>query len=192
MMIMGYSIHEWLFGILSFLCILFSLMVIFSRSPVNSVLYLVMTFFSISGHYLLMNAQFLAIVNIVVYAGAIMVLFLFIIMLMNLNEDTEPQKTWLTKIIAGISGGLLLLALVRILKGVEILHKTYTVKGNPQTGNLEQIGRILFSEFLFPFEIISILLLSALVGAIFLGKKDITVEKSNSITSGPVQETKKI
>jgi NADH-quinone oxidoreductase subunit J len=139
-----------------------------------------------------MNAQFLAIVNIVVYAGAIMVLFLFIIMLMNLNEDTEPQKTWFTKIIAGISGGLLLLSLVRILKGVEILHKSYTVKGNPQTGNLEQIGRILFSEFLFPFEIISILLLSALVGAIYLGKKEISVENQEEMASGQIQENENV
>src|SRR6266498_1043274 len=97
---LGYTITQWLFGTLSFLAIMFALMVVISRSPVNSVLYLVLTFFCIAGHYLVMNAQFLAIVHIVVYAGAIMVLFLFVIMLMDLNQETEPQKTWLTKLIA--------------------------------------------------------------------------------------------
>ena len=113
---LGYTITQWLFGTLSFLSIMFGLMVVFSRNPVNSVLYLVLTFFCIAGHYLLLNAQFLAVVHIVVYAGAIMVLFLFVIMLMNLNEDTEPQRTWITKIIAGITGGMLLFVLVFLLR----------------------------------------------------------------------------
>ena len=89
---LGYTITQWIFGILSFMAIMCALMVVFSRNPVNSVLYLVLTFFCIAGHYLLLNSQFLAVVHIAVYAGAIMVLFLFVIMLMNLNQDTEPQK----------------------------------------------------------------------------------------------------
>lgn len=168
---LGYTITQWIFGILSFLAIMFALMVVFSRNPVNSVLYLVMTFFCIAGHYLLLNAQFLAIVHIVVYAGAIMVLFLFVIMLMDLNQDSEPQKTWLTKIIAGIAGGLLLFVLVGALKGTEQINlSTY---GSSQIGTVKNLGRVLFSEFLFPFEITSILLLAAMVGAIMIGKKEI-------------------
>jgi NADH-quinone oxidoreductase subunit J len=168
---LGYTITQWLFGILSFLAIMFALMVVFSRNPVNSVLYLVMTFFCIAGHYLLLNAQFLAIVHIVVYAGAIMVLFLFVIMLMNLNQDTEPQRTWLTKIIAGVAGGLLLFVLVGSLKGTEQLQlQSY---GASQIGLVKNLGKVLFKEFLFPFEIASILLLAALVGSIMIGKKDI-------------------
>jgi NADH-quinone oxidoreductase subunit J len=168
---LGYTITQWLFGTLSFLAIMFALMVVFSRNPVNSVLYLVMTFFCIAGHYLLLNAQFLAIVHIVVYAGAIMVLFLFVIMLMNLNQDTEPQRTWLTKIIAGVAGGLLLFVLVGTLKGTEQLQlQNY---GPSQIGLVKNLGKVLFKEFLFPFEIASILLLAALVGAIMIGKKDI-------------------
>lgn len=168
---LGYTITQWLFGILSFLAIMFGLLVVFSRNPVNSVLYLVLTFFCIAGHYLLMNAQFLAIVHIVVYAGAIMVLFLFIIMLMNLNEDTEPQKTWLTKIIAAVAGGLMLFVLVGSLKGSEQL--ALSVNGAPQIGLVKNLGTVLFKDFLFPFEIASILLLAALVGAIYIGKKDV-------------------
>lgn len=168
---LGYTITQWLFGILSFLAIMFALMVVFSRNPVNSVLYLVMTFFCIAGHYLLLNSQFLAIVHIVVYAGAIMVLFLFVIMLMDLNQDSEPQKTWLTKIIAGIAGGLMLFVLVGTLKGTEQIN--LSSYGSSQIGTVKNLGRVLFSEFLFPFEIASVLLLAAMVGAIMIGKKEI-------------------
>jgi NADH-quinone oxidoreductase subunit J len=167
---MGYTITQWIFGILSFLAIMFALMVVFSRNPVNSVLYLVLTFFCIAGHYLLMNAQFLAVVHIAVYAGAIMVLFLFVIMLMNLNQDSEPQKTALSKVIAGVLGGMLLLVLVGALKGTEQLG--VSEYGHSDIGLVRNLGKVLFSEFLFPFEIVSVLLLSALVGAIMIGKKD--------------------
>ncbi len=167
---LGYTITQWLFGTLSFLAIMFGLLVVFSRNPVNSVLYLVMTFFCIAGHYLLMNAQFLAIVHIVVYAGAIMVLFLFIIMLMNLNEDTEPQKTWLTTIVATVAGGMMLFVLVGSLQGSEQL--SLQVYGSPQIGLVKNLGQVLFKDFLFPFEIASVLLLAALVGAILIGKKE--------------------
>lgn len=81
--------QETLFWIVSFIAIACALGVVLSRNPVHSVLFLILTFFAISGHYILMNAQFLAIVNIIVYAGAIMVLFLFVIMLMNLNSEEE-------------------------------------------------------------------------------------------------------
>ena len=168
---LGYTITQWLFGILSFLAIMFALMVVFTRNPVNSVLYLVLTFFCIAGHYLVLNAQFLAVVHIVVYAGAIMVLFLFVIMLMNLNEDTEPQKTLISKIIAGCIGGVLLVVLVGSLKGTEQLQLHQA--GASQIGLVKNLGKVLFGEFLFPFEIASVLLLAAMVGAIMLGKKEI-------------------
>ena len=168
---LGYTITQWLFGTLSFLAIMFALMVVFSRNPVNSVLYLVLTFFCIAGHYILMNAQFLAIVHIVVYAGAIMVLFLFVIILMNLNEEGEPQRSWITKLIAGVAGGMLLFVLVGALKGTEQL--SLTSYGASQIGTVKNLGMVLFSEFLFPFEIASILLLAAMVGAIMIGKKEI-------------------
>src|SRR5687767_12267289 len=101
------STTQILFWFLSALALVSALMVLISRNPVHSVLWLIVVFFAISGHYVLLNAQFLAIVNLIVYAGAIMVLFLFVIMLMNLNSETEPQKnTWL-KIAGAISGGSL-------------------------------------------------------------------------------------
>ena len=86
------GITQIIFWFLSALALLSAIMVIISKNPVHSVLWLIVVFFAISGHYILLNAQFLAIVNLIVYAGAIMVLFLFVIMLMNLNAETEPQK----------------------------------------------------------------------------------------------------
>jgi NADH-quinone oxidoreductase subunit J len=168
---LGYTITQWLFGILSFLAIMFALMVVFSRNPVNSVLYLVLTFFCVAGHYLLLNAQFLAVVHIVVYSGAIMVLFLFVIMLMNLNEESEPQRSWLNKTIAALAGGMLLFVMVGSLKGASDLQTAQF--GHSQIGLVKNLGQVLFKEFLFPFEIASILLLAALVGAIMIGKKEI-------------------
>lgn len=175
---LGYTITQWLFGILSFLAIMFALMVVFTRNPVNSVLYLVLTFFCIAGHYLLLNAQFLAVVHIVVYAGAIMVLFLFIIMLMNLNADTEPRKHIVARATAGVAGGLLLFVMVASLKGAESLQLVQG--GASQIGLVKNLGKVLFSEFLFPFEIASILLLAALVGAIMIGKRDTNINVKES------------
>src|SRR6478672_3066578 len=113
------SITEILFWVLSVITLFSALMVITSKNPVYSVLWLIVTFFTISGHYVLLNAQFLAIVNIIVYAGAIMVLFLFVIMLMNLSKDTEPQKSKWLKLAGAVAGGCLLLVLVAALRGTE-------------------------------------------------------------------------
>ena len=87
-----------LFYLLSAFAIVSATMVLISKNPIHSVLWLILVFFAISGHYILLNAQFLAIVNIIVYAGAIMVLFLFVIMLMNIKKDAEPQKQLLVKL----------------------------------------------------------------------------------------------
>ncbi len=163
-------ITQYLFYFLSFLAIMFGLLVVFSRNPVHSVLYLVLTFFAIAGHYILLNAQFLAVVHIVVYSGAIMVLFLYVIMMMNLNAESEPQKNVISKIIAACAGGVMLVVLVGALKGAETLKQTQAGEG---LGMVKTLGKVLFGEFLFPFEVSSILLLAAMVGAIMIGKKEI-------------------
>jgi NADH-quinone oxidoreductase subunit J len=158
------------FYILSSLAIFSALMVVFSRNPVHSVLYLIVTFFAITGHYALLNAQFLAIVNLIVYAGAIMVLFLFVVMLLNLNAETEPHKGTLLKFAAVISGGLLLVVLASSLKGMENYQVDMT-KYNPSIGEVKSLGKVLYTDFWLPFEISSVLFLSAMVGAVLLGKK---------------------
>jgi NADH-quinone oxidoreductase subunit J len=160
-----------LFWILTVMTLIGSLMVITSKNPVYSVIWLILTFFAISGHYILLNAQFLAIVNIIVYAGAIMVLFLFVIMLMNLNKSTEPQKNRWVKFAGAIAGGCLLLVLVAALKDTEVRNNVAMVnKGD--IGLIKNLGKELFTTYVVPFEISSILFLSAMVGAVVIGKKD--------------------
>jgi NADH-quinone oxidoreductase subunit J len=146
-------------------------MVVASRNPIHSILYLILTFFAIAGHYLLLNAQFLAVVHIIVYAGAIMVLFLYVIMMMNLNDTTEKHKNVFLKIAAVSSAGLLFVTLVGALKGAEKVAAAAPL--NTQVGLIKNLGRTLFGEYLFPFEVSSILLLAAMVGAIMIGKKEI-------------------
>src|SRR5688572_688818 len=121
------NITQILFWLLSVMALFGALMVVVSKNPVYSVLWLIVTFFAISGHYILLNAQFLAIVNIIVYAGAIMVLFLFVIMLMNLNKETEPQKNRWLKFAGALSGGCLLLVMVAALRNTDIRQQSALV-----------------------------------------------------------------
>jgi NADH-quinone oxidoreductase subunit J len=165
------GITQLLFWFLSVVAIFSALMVITNKNPVYSVLWLIATFFAISGHYILLNAQFLAIVNIIVYAGAIMVLFLFVIMLMNLNKETEPQKNRWLKMAGAVAGGCLLLVLVAALKDSELKDtKTMAIWGN--VGLIKNLGKELFTTYVVPFEISSVLFLSAMVGAVVIGKKE--------------------
>ena len=168
----------YVFYFLSFLAVLSALMVVFSKNPIYSVLYLVITFFSVGGHYLILSAEFLFAVHIIVYAGAIMVLFLYVIMLLNLNKDTEPQKEAVYKIAAIISGGLLMLVLVAALKGAEAEQLQLGV--NTEIGLVKNLGKMLFNEFLLPFEIVSVLLLAAMVGAVMLGKTPVKEVRQQS------------
>jgi NADH-quinone oxidoreductase subunit J len=156
------------FYFLSFLAVLSALMVVFSRNPIYSVLYLVITFFCVACHYLILNAQFLAAVHIIVYAGAIMVLFLYVIMLLNLNRESEASKTNVFRFIAVISAGLLLVVFVGALRGSE--SSQVVLSKSTEIGLVKNLGQMLFGEFLLPFEIVSILLLAAMVGAVMLGK----------------------
>ena len=161
----------YLFYFLSFLAILCGLMVILEKNPIHSVLYLVITFFAIAGHYVLLNAQFLAAVHIIVYAGAIMVLFLFVIMLLNLNKETEPHKPIVLKFAAVIAAGLLLVVLVGALRSTGALPSPEI--GNADIGLVKNLGKVLFNQFLLPFETASLLFLAAMVGAVMLGKREI-------------------
>jgi NADH-quinone oxidoreductase subunit J len=161
-------VTEMMFYFLSFVAILSAIMMISSKNPVHSILYLIVTFFAIAGHYFLLNAQFLGMVHIIVYAGAIMVLFLYVIMMLNLNEDAEPVKSKYQKISATISGGVFMLVLVASLRNAEITIQT---SGRNDIGLVNQLGKVLFNDYLLPFELSSILLLSAMIGAVFLSKK---------------------
>jgi NADH-quinone oxidoreductase subunit J len=160
-----------LFWVLSVMALFSALMVITSKNPVHSVIWLILVFFAISGHYLLLNAQFLAIVNIIVYAGAIMVLFLYVLMLMDLKKQIEPQKNRWLKLAGVVAGGSLLLVLIAALKKVEI-GSSIAESRTGDIGLIENLGRVLFNDYVVPFEISSILFLSAMVGAVVIGKKE--------------------
>ena len=146
------STSEILFWFLSVLALFSAIMVVISKNPIHSVLWLIVVFFAISGHYLLLNAQFLAIVNIIVYAGAIMVLFLFVIMLMNLNKETEPYKNIWMKFSGVISGGLLLWIFISASRSAgDIVGKNALLKDG-DIGLIQNLGKVLFNEYALPFE----------------------------------------
>jgi NADH-quinone oxidoreductase subunit J len=155
---------------LSVLMIFSSIMVLVSKKGIHSLLYLIFSFFTLAGHYVLLNAQFLAVVHIIVYAGAIMVLFLFTVMLLNLNVASEVPKSMKARIVVVITGGLLLVTLICALKGLEI--EVTPIIHSTQIGTVQVLGKLLYSEYLIPFEIASVLFLSAMVGSVMLGKKE--------------------
>ena len=164
----------YIFLFLSALGIFSGLMTVISRNPVHSILYLIIFFFAITGHYLLLNAQFLAMVNLIVYVGAIMVLFLSTLMLMNLNEETEQHKPALARIGAVVSAGLLMLILIAVLKKAD--NMPVPMDASPGLSTVKNLGSVLLNQYLFPFEFTSVLFLSAMIGAVLLSKK----EKNNT------------
>ena len=162
-----------IFYFVAFLSIFFALMTIFTKNPVHSVLYLVITFATFTVHYIL---QFLAAVNFIVYMGAIMVLFLFVLMLLNLNKDTEPMRTNLVKIMGVIAGMCLIVTFLGAFRLLESNNEM--VQGHENIGLVKNLGKVLFRDFLLPFEISSILLLTAMVGAVLLAKKETRVKQN--------------
>jgi NADH-quinone oxidoreductase subunit J len=162
---------EIIFYALSAFALVCAIMVLISKNPIHSVLWLILVFFAISGHYILLNAQFLAIVNIIVYAGAIMVLFLFVIMLINVKKDSEPQKQLFVKFIGVIAGGSFLTLTISLIKQAQpLVGKTVLLKEGT-IGLIHPLGKALFNDYVVPFEISSVLFLSAMVGAVLIGKK---------------------
>ncbi|MBX2889695.1 MAG: NADH-quinone oxidoreductase subunit J [Saprospiraceae bacterium] len=163
----------YVFLTLAVVSVVFSLLMVFTKNPVHSVIYLIITFFSIAGQYVMLNAQFLAVVHIIVYAGAIMVLFLFVLMLLNLNAAAEPTQSRLWKLGAGIAAGMLFVTLVGALKGSIQVDTPPNADGH--VGLVENLGKVLFTDFVVPFEIAGILFLAAMVGAVLVGKRDLKV-----------------
>ena len=150
-----------------------SVMVVLHRHPVTSALFLVLGFCALAGLYLLLQAQFVALVQVLVYAGAIMVLFLFVLMYLNLKRDQEEGVHHHVRRIVGRGLGILLMA-----EGVLLFRPDWAVGPMGRAtapivhavGNTEMVGRLLYSRYLFPFELTSLVLLVALVGAVVIGK----------------------
>ncbi|MDN3708507.1 NADH-quinone oxidoreductase subunit J [Myroides ceti] len=162
---------EILFYILSALTLGSAMITILSKNPIHSAIWLVVSFFSIAGHYALLNSQFLAMVHIIVYSGAIMILMLFTIMLMNLNISNEISKPIVTKITAVVAFCLVGLLLVSVLAQHATAIDGYVNSGQDYQ-SIEVLGKILLDEFIVPFEMAAVLLLMAMIGAVLISKKD--------------------
>ena len=160
-----------IFCILSFITLATAFLTIYSRNPIHSAIYLVICFFSIAGHYLLLNAQFLAIVHVIVYSGAIMILFLFTVMLMNLNKENEVYKPRVTRLGAIVLFCLMCLVLIAIfINSKPIVGEYITTSEDYQS--IKVLGKVLLNEYMVPFEFASVLLLVAMIGAVLLSKKE--------------------
>ncbi len=165
-----------IFYILALVTVGTALLVILQRNPVVSAIYLIITFFCLAGIYLLLRAEFIAIIQVLVYAGAIMVLFLFVIMLLNLEKEEKfitPRR--MTLVLGILLGGVLLFQMGVIFRALllEGPKGEFSPEMVATLGNTEVVARLLFTDFLLPFEIISILLLVAIIGAIVLAKREL-------------------
>ena len=188
------EIQPILFMILSAVTVGSALLVVLNRNPVASAVFLVLTFFSLAGIYALMNAIFIATMQVLVYAGAIMVLVVFVLMLLNLREETHqeiwsnPTKKTVIVLIVIAYSFLLLVSLKAtkdsdptVITNITSPNYEYKLSDTPEskvtvTGNTASVGASTFIDYLLPFEIISILLLVAVIGAVIIAKKD-TVKK---------------
>lgn len=160
---------EILFFALAAVALISGVLVVFQRHPLRSALWLIVNFFAVAGIYLLAHAEFIAAIQIIVYAGAIMVLFLFVIMLLNLRlPEAEAKLPHIPQKIVGIT--LAVGTALLLLYGFSQAVLPPAKKMVPGLGNTESIARSLFTDYLLPFEVTSILLLVAIVGAVILSK----------------------
>jgi NADH-quinone oxidoreductase subunit J len=149
-----------------------AIMMITRRNPITSALYLIVNFFSISGIYLMLRSQFVAIIQILVYAGAIMVLFLFVIMLLNLSGEKKLAENVTYKKLSAVILGLLLFCSVGITAFFAFFGKFTKLNQNAEVlGTIQSVGKELYTTYSFPFELVSFILLAAIVGAIVLAQK---------------------
>ena len=162
------------FYLVALVAVLSGVLVILCKSPINSAISLVMTFFCLAIFYVMLHAPFMAAIQVMVYAGAIIVLIIFVIMLLNLGTAEKARAShslaW-----GSVVGALMLLLTMTFIKG----GNTTSVQGDitnevvAKIGHTELIGQSMFTNFLLPFEIASILLLVAIVGAVVLTKREV-------------------
>lgn len=167
-----------LFILLALMAVVSALMVITRKSPITATMFLVMHFITLGGLYLLLHAQFMAVIQVLVYAGAIMVLVVFVIMLLNLgNEqalsDKITSRQSLAILLAMVMGGGIIYAVTRTIAP----HPTNNAAAALTNGTIESVGKALFSTYVFPFEMVSLILLAAVVGAVVLTKRTLPEEK---------------
>ena len=166
----AHDIFFYLFAVLTLLCAFLVVANPFSRNPITSAMFLVLTIVSMAGLFVLLHAFFLAAVQILVYAGAVMVLFLFVIMLLDVKEEQRRKINRFGVVTGVISVGAVA---VILLKAIFNTPPGVGLPSPSVEGVTKPLGRMLFMDYLLPFEILSVLLLVAMVGVILLSKKDL-------------------
>jgi len=162
---------DFVFFVLSFVLIASGLSVITSRNPVTAALSLVLAFFNAAGIWLLLQAEFLAIALVLVYVGAVMVLFLFVVMMLDINLDKLREGFWDYLPMAGFIGILMMVEMVMVFKTKQF-NLSPLAETLPISSNTELIGNTLYSDYVLPFELASVVLLIAIVSAIALTLRD--------------------
>jgi NADH-quinone oxidoreductase subunit J len=159
-----------IFYILSAITLGSALLTILKRNPIHSAIWLVVCFFSIAGHYAMFNAQFLAMVHLIVYSGAIMILMLFTIMMMNFNEQKIRKKN-LVVVAAVVALCLVAYVLLATFLKAQPMIEQYVVTGEDYQ-SIKVLGQVLLDDYVVPFEMAAVLLLVSMIGAVLLSKKD--------------------
>ena len=162
-----------LFGVFAVMTLVSAGLVITARSPINSAMALVSTFFFLAGIYVLLWAHTVAIIQVLVYAGAIMVLFLFVIMLLNLGDAAHRGRPTVTRILGGASAFGLLAVLAVTLGRTQAMPAELGPQAQATFGTMAAIGQSIYTSWLLPFEAVSLLLLVAMVGAVVVAKSRI-------------------
>lgn len=160
-----------IFYILATITLGTAILTVLAKNPIHSAVYMIVCFFSIAGHFLMLNAQFLSVVHIIVYTGAIMILLLFTLMLMDLSDQHESKKKLASRIAAAVSGCLTAFVILAVFLKANIvieLHKT----ANVDFQSVQVIGQVLLDEYMVPFEFASILLIAAMIGAVLISKRE--------------------
>ena len=166
-------IFQWLIFLgAAFASIIASLLVVTRRNPIHSALFLVLTFLCVSVLYLLLYSQFIAIIQVVVYAGAIAMLIVFVIMLLDLEQELRSGlRLAYSKVIGGMLMVLFLFGIIYSVVAKSPTGKMGSYTPDKVSANVKAVGEMLFTQYLFPFEVVSVLLVAAIVGAVILSKK---------------------
>ena len=170
------------FYVFATLAVLSALVVISVRNPVRSVLALVVTFFSMAGVWMILTAEFLSLILLLVYVGAVMTLFLFVVMMLNADKQTPSREGFTRYLPFGILVVLLMVALMIVAFGPHFTQLTPPAPTSPDYSNVTQLGSVLYTEYAYPFEIAGVLLLAAIVAAISLAHRTPKLRKSQRVS----------
>ena len=176
--------ETWLFFAFAAVLLVSGLLVITARNPVHGVLFLVLAFFTAAGIWLLLRAEFLAIALVVVYVGAVMVLFLFVVMMLDINIERVREGFWRNLPLALVVGGIMVIEMVAVLA-----NRYYGAAARPvpaDYSNTKELGRVLYTQYAYAFEIAAVLLLVAIIAAIALTLR----QRKDSRAQDPAAQTR--